>query len=311
MSARLTPRAITAYPASATAQPHTVRGVAQTVGTTASSETYGFDTVGRMTSRTKSGATTTMTWDVEGHLATSTVAGQTTSFVYDAAGQRLIKRAPGTVTLYMGNTELTMNTSTNVVTGTRILSLGGAVAVRDVTGTVSIVVADHQGTGQWALNLSTQAAVQRQLTPFGQDRSGATSTWPAKRGFVGGVNDPENGLTHLGAREYDAALGSFISADPLIDPSDPEMLNGYSVRRTKPCDQVRPERASGPRAHRRLDHDPVHHRREGQLQQPRPHRLRIKPIVWARHHQVRQAVLSLAAAHFERRSEAAPRFQRR
>lgn len=228
------------YPASATAQPHTVRGVAQTVGTTASSETYGFDTVGRMTSRTKSGATTTMTWDVEGHLATSTVAGQTTSFVYDAAGQRLIKRAPGTVTLYMGNTELTMNTSTNVVTGTRILSLGGAVAVRDVTGTVSIVVADHQGTGQWALNLSTQAAVQRQLTPFGQDRSGATSTWPAKRGFVGGVNDPENGLTHLGAREYDAALGSFISADPLMDPSDPEMLNGYSYAEQSPVTKSDP-----------------------------------------------------------------------
>ncbi|WUP09261.1 hypothetical protein OHA28_38385 [Streptomyces sp. NBC_00269] len=39
---------------------------------------------------------------------------------------------------------------------------------------------------------------------------------PGTRGYVGGTTDP-TGLTHLGAREYDPNLGSFISVDPVID----------------------------------------------------------------------------------------------
>ena len=51
--------------------------------------------------------------------------------------------------------------------------------------------------------------------------------WPGERGFVGGTDDP-SGLTHLGAREYDSALGVFISVDPVMDLANPKQMHAYT-----------------------------------------------------------------------------------
>ncbi|MEU8231428.1 RHS repeat-associated core domain-containing protein [Actinoplanes sp. NPDC048967] len=67
-------------------------------------------------------------------------------------------------------------------------------------------------------------AVRRQ-NPYGEAR-GSNPTWPNNKGFVGGDIDP-TGLTHLGAREYDPALGRFISVDPLQDMANPQQWNAY------------------------------------------------------------------------------------
>ncbi|RSM41021.1 hypothetical protein DMB66_56490, partial [Actinoplanes sp. ATCC 53533] len=53
------------------------------------------------------------------------------------------------------------------------------------------------------------------------------------KGFVGGTADP-GGLTHLGAREYDAGIGRFISVDPIQDMTDPQQWNGYSYSNSSP-----------------------------------------------------------------------------
>jgi len=45
--------------------------------------------------------------------------------------------------------------------------------------------------------------------------------------------DP-TGLTHLGAREYDPAIGRFISADPIVDPHDPQQMQGYAYAENSP-----------------------------------------------------------------------------
>ncbi|MGW4084962.1 RHS repeat-associated core domain-containing protein [Streptomyces sp. NPDC004822] len=42
------------------------------------------------------------------------------------------------------------------------------------------------------------------------------------------------GLTHIGAREYDPAIGQFISVDPVLNPSEPNSLNGYSYANNTP-----------------------------------------------------------------------------
>ncbi|TDC06140.1 hypothetical protein E1265_34955, partial [Streptomyces sp. 8K308] len=62
---------------------------------------------------------------------------------------------------------------------------------------------------------------------------------PGTRGFVGGITD-NTGLTHLQAREYDPALGRFISLDPLMDLTDPQQLHGYTYANNNPTTYTDP-----------------------------------------------------------------------
>ncbi len=82
-----------------------------------------------------------------------------------------------------------------------------------------------------------RARCRSRRPPFGEIR-GSAGTWPATldKGFVGGTND-HTGLTHLGAREYDPAIGRFISVDPVIDTADPQQMHGYAYANNNPITQ--------------------------------------------------------------------------
>ncbi|MEU0087353.1 RHS repeat-associated core domain-containing protein [Streptomyces sp. NPDC006274] len=69
--------------------------------------------------------------------------------------------------------------------------------------------------------------------PLGGPRSSSGTNWPGNRGFVGGTTDP-TGTTHLGAREYDPALGRFLSVDPLMLQGDERQHNGYQYGTNNP-----------------------------------------------------------------------------
>jgi len=119
-------------------------------------------------------------------------------------------------------------------TSTRYYSFGGqAVAVRTAAG-LSFLGSDRHGTASVAVSSATGAATVRRSDPFGNP-GGAASSWPGERGFVGGVADGATGLTHLGARDYDPALGRFISVDPMLDPGDPQQVNGYGYADNNPA----------------------------------------------------------------------------
>ncbi len=72
------------------------------------------------------------------------------------------------------------------------------------------------------------------MTVFGAERAGAIGLWPGDRGFLGKTHDRSTGLTHVDAREYDAALGRFISVDPLLEPGKHQSLNGYGYAENNP-----------------------------------------------------------------------------
>ena len=106
--------------------------------------------------------------------------------------------------------------------------------MRTATG-VTWIAADHHGTAEATVNATTLTATRRRTKPFGDERGTAFGVWPSfmDKGFVGGTKEPD-GLTHLGARDYDPSLGMFVSVDPIQDLRVPQQWNGYAYAGNNP-----------------------------------------------------------------------------
>ncbi|MFC8536777.1 RHS repeat domain-containing protein [Streptomyces sp. NPDC057249] len=195
--------------------------------------TFAYDKTGNTTKRTIGTTTQNLTWDAEGHLATLTEAGKTSSYLYDADGNRLITRnADGSSVLTLPNGDQLNVAANGTKTGTRYYTHNGETIATRTGSTISYLISDHQGTAMTAVAVGTLVITRRKQLPFGQLRT-QQSTAFGNHGFVGGTNDP-TGLTHLGAREYDPALGRFLSVDPVIDISQPAQMNAYSYAHNSP-----------------------------------------------------------------------------
>ncbi len=228
-----------AYPDAGQAQPHTLLSTTSTDSTGTHTKAYDYDAAGNTLARPGANGTQKLTWDPEDHLATQTDGQSTHSFVYDADGNRLIRHDATGATLYLPGTELRLNAATSQVTATRYYNFAGnPVAVRTPSA-LTWLLSDHHGTSDVAVVASNQQASQRRQTPFGTPR-GPQPTWPTEKGFVGGTTDPD-GLTHLGAREYDPSTGRFVSVDPQIDQSDPQQMNGYAYANNTPITASDPD----------------------------------------------------------------------
>ncbi|MFD7258420.1 polymorphic toxin-type HINT domain-containing protein [Streptomyces sp. NPDC059874] len=205
-------------------------------------ESYKYDAAGNTTQRTIQGDTQNLEWDVEGRLKkVSPASGDTakdTEYLYDAGGNRLIRRDPTGTTLYLPGTEIHVAKATGAVKGTRYYSsVSGPVMVRVAEGgktTTSYLLADHNGSATTSVDAATQAVTRRKFTPYGDARGAKPAVWPGQKGFVGGTVDDSTGLTHLGAREYDPALGRFISVDPKMDMAESQTMNPYAYANNSP-----------------------------------------------------------------------------
>jgi RHS repeat-associated protein len=209
-----------------TGQPHALRGTTVTDNTGTHTASYTYDKAGNTKTRPGPHGTQTLVWDAEGNLSSVTDTSGSVSYLYDADGNRLISRDTTGKTLYLPNEELRYTNSTQALTCTRYYSFGGGTVAQRTSAGLTWLASDHQGTEDVSLDEKTQQATIRRETPFGTPR-GAAVTWGNDKGFVGGTADP-TGLTHLGAREYDASLGRFISVDPMLDTSDPQSMEGYA-----------------------------------------------------------------------------------
>ncbi|MFF3699333.1 RHS repeat-associated core domain-containing protein [Streptomyces sp. NPDC002221] len=249
-----------AYAGAGAAQRHSLLATSTLTGGTGTpvAETYAYDAAGNTIERhlnPNSGLADdqVLTWDSEGRLGhvddtvrtksgSSTVTTKKgTDYVYDASGGRLTAHSADTAnpsaentTLYLGSTELNLVKGAAKPTSTRYYSLGDATAVRTDDSKVTFQVADPHGTSDTSIGAADGAMTERRTTPFGEDRGTPPSSWAGTKGFVGGTKDVSTGLTHLGAREYDPALGRFISVDPVLAPQDPQSLNGYAYSNNNP-----------------------------------------------------------------------------
>ncbi|MDT0392360.1 RHS repeat-associated core domain-containing protein [Streptomyces dubilierae] len=222
-------------------KPHTLDA---TSGARASS--YSYDSSGNTTSRPGTTAQQTLTWNAEGKLTKLIENTKETTYLYAPAGELLLRRAKGdgdTVLYLPGGNEvrLSVKGTTKTLSGTRYYTANAqTIAVRTaVSGTsgtkLNFLAADHHGTSSIALDATTYAVTKRYSTPFGDTRGTKASTWPDDKAFLGKPADGGTGLTHIGAREYDPAVGQFISVDPLLTLDQHQSLNGYAYANQHPA----------------------------------------------------------------------------
>ncbi|WP_405618248.1 polymorphic toxin-type HINT domain-containing protein [Streptomyces sp. NBC_00076] len=230
-----------------TAQPHTMTSTASSP--TGKDSTYTYDASGNTQVRDLSDTTQNLVWTPENKLDSITDDGKKTTYVYDADGNRLLENSPSGSTLYLGDTELTTNTTGTITQAARSYTQAGApTVVRTTTNgsttghKLNVLVADHLGTANTSVELSSgQPVTRRASKPYGESRGPKPTNWPNRRGYLGvGIDDAVTGLTHIGAREYDQSAGRFLSADPVIDIADPLQMNGYAYSNNSPVSNSDP-----------------------------------------------------------------------
>jgi RHS repeat-associated protein len=229
------------YPAAGSARPHALTTTKVTNGSGSTTTSYGYDAGGNLATVTGQSQNQALTWGDAGQLSQDAVtpaggSAQDTSYIYDADGRLLLTTDPGTTTLSLGDEQLSLNTSTSTVTGTRYYTLNGVtVAARTGASSLAYLTGDQEGTDTVAVDSATLAVTRRYYDPYGNLRGTTPPAFPAgTKGFIGGTNDTATGLTDLGAREYQTGTGSFVSADPLLTPYDPEDLNPYAYAEGNP-----------------------------------------------------------------------------
>ncbi|MGW0703226.1 polymorphic toxin-type HINT domain-containing protein [Streptomyces sp. NPDC002867] len=216
--------------------PHQVTKVVENTPTGDRLSTYEYDATGNTTKRTIGGDAQVLEWTDTGKLAKAKEAdGSETTYLYDSGGNRVQRKDPTGTTVYLPGMELKLSADGTKKEATRYYSHAGqTVAVRMNDNKVSFIASDHHGTGELAIDAAIGAVSQRRFDPYGVERGEATGSWPGEKGYVGGTIDKSTGLTRLGAREYDAVIGKFISVDPLIDYTQPQQINGYSYANNTP-----------------------------------------------------------------------------
>ncbi|WP_405807147.1 polymorphic toxin-type HINT domain-containing protein [Streptomyces sp. NBC_00210] len=232
-----------------TAQPHTLTrldSTEKTLGSTVTSlSTYAYDTAGNTTQRVLGGDPQALTWDRRNKLTSVDNDNNGTAdvtYLYDADGNRLIEDNGTTRTLFLGEAEITVNTAGQAIEAQRYYTHPGApTTVRSTGGKttghkLTVLLADHHNTVTSAIEqTANQAIKRRKYDPYGNPRGTEPADWPGRHTFLGtGVDDPTTGLTHIGAREYDASTGRFLSVDPVIDITDPLQMNGYTYANGSP-----------------------------------------------------------------------------
>ncbi|WTL28661.1 RHS repeat-associated core domain-containing protein [Streptomyces sp. NBC_01498] len=220
-------------------QPHVLTGTSTDNDCVAPDRSYTADEAGNTLNRPGSTGTQSLDWNAEGKLGKVTEGAKETGYLYDADGSLLIRSEKnGERVLYAGGTELHLKADGKFWAqrfyGTQNLT----VAVRSNqsgANKLQYLAGDHHGTSSLAIASDTQAITKRYMTVFGAERAGAIGEWGNDRGFLGKTHDKATGLTHVDAREYDAALGRFISVDPLLEPAKHQSLNGFSYAENNPA----------------------------------------------------------------------------
>lgn len=164
-----------------------------------------------------------------------------TRHIYGPGGVRLLTVQNRQATLHLAESEVTVQPGGVLVNSQRWYASPGGMVLRYAYGTNSstlvALTADHQGSPYAEVGLSGGMPVRiRKQDPFGNQRGAARLgiNLQTHTGFLGARSDDASGYVPLGARLYDPAVGRFLSADPVLDLTDPAQNNGYAYAHNNP-----------------------------------------------------------------------------
>ncbi len=183
-------------------------------------------------------------WNVAGRVTSSSVGSSTVTYAYDGDGKRLSAStgpAAAQTTKYLWDEnfalpELTIERDgadqplrryvNGLETVSEITPQGEFFFHRDAMGSV-VNATDSAGVTQWT----------RLYEPFGVKRSETkdSPTAPAvPLGYAGEYNEPASGLFDLRARQYDPAVGRFLSEDPVSPALTDPYASAYAYASDQP-----------------------------------------------------------------------------
>ena len=237
--------------------------------TQAGNNRYSYDANGNVTGETPVGSSTparTFAYTAFNKVASVTKGNHTTTFAYgpdrarykrtdtDDKGTKMDATDDATVTtLYVGNVEKVTYSSTRYEYK-RTIAGGAALITHEVvtdetttpetvTETVSTQYLLRDHLGSVSVIVDAMGAVVQELSydAWGQRRHGTTwgdltalarmsfDTSRTRRGFTGHEMVDAAGIVHMNGRIYDATLGRFLQADPVIQfPHYSQSYNRYS-----------------------------------------------------------------------------------
>jgi RHS repeat-associated protein len=181
--------------------------------------TYGFDSLGRMTSAASSGSSTVFTVGTDGLRRRKVTTGlDATNKLYAYDDQRRLIGVYGADGLggFTVSEELVYLASEwNIVGTIRGQAVGGSDGVfypvlTDQIGTPRVVLDPTDGTSRWEWEAKEAFGYQ---TPNATPGTAAAFNFDAR--FPGQWFDPETGLYQNGYRDYDPRTGRYVQSDPI------------------------------------------------------------------------------------------------
>ncbi len=180
--------------------------------------TYGYDGAGRMTGKINGAEETSYEWDLLDHLAKVEGPSETTSYAYDGL-ERLSERKgeTGTQVLHYGDlTDLPTYVANGEGETTTSYVQGAHGLIEQRSGeTTSYPLADGHGDITAISGLAGGVESRQEYGPWGEQLSGPN----LEMGYLGAWERPTDsatGMIQMGARTYDASLGTFASEDPVL-----------------------------------------------------------------------------------------------
>ncbi|MCU1393079.1 MAG: sle [Ilumatobacteraceae bacterium] len=200
-----------------------------------------YDRSGAVTSSTSAAGTNTYAYDSAGRLATATVstagARSTVTYTYDGDGNRITRTENGTATKYVWDPlnhtpQLALETVGGATTR-RYFHGDGPVAVQTPTDTYFFHL-DPLGTTDQLTNSHGDVVAAYTYNAFGV----VTATGPAASAadllFQGQLLDPTTGLYDMGARNYDPSTGRFTQREPMETGVGIPVVSAYAFVRNRP-----------------------------------------------------------------------------